>query len=60
MGKVSGDKSRYNRQRRKQIAQREQMRVLRATLGAKAAVAPQPKTGAKGAAMPQPKAAAAT
>ena len=60
MGKVSGDKSRYNRLRRKQIARREQMRALRATLGAKAAVTPPPNAGAKGATTPQPKTAAAT
>lgn len=46
MGKVSGDKSRYNRNRRKQIARREQMRALRATLGAKGVAAPQSKGGA--------------
>jgi hypothetical protein len=46
MGKVSGDKSRYNRERRKKIARREDMRVLRATLGAKGAATPQSKGGA--------------
>ena len=46
MGKVSGDKARYNRQRRKKIARREQMRALRATLGAKGVVTPQSKVGA--------------
>ena len=55
MGKVSGDKSRYNRQRRKKIARREQMRALRATLSAQGA-APQSKAGA---ATPQSKAGAA-
>jgi hypothetical protein len=45
MGKVSGDKARYNRQRRKKIARREEMRALRATLEAKSA-APPPKAGA--------------
>ncbi|MFI5396901.1 MAG: hypothetical protein ACHQ9S_15295 [Candidatus Binatia bacterium] len=47
MGKVSGDKARYNRERRKKIARREQMRALRATLGAKGVATPQSKAGAK-------------
>ena len=46
MGRISGDKARYNRQRRKKLARRERMRALRATLGAKAAATPQPKAGA--------------
>jgi len=46
MGKISGDKARYNRDRRKRIAQRERMRALRATLGAKGTATPAPKTGA--------------
>jgi hypothetical protein len=46
MGKISGDKARYNRQRRKKIARREEMRALRATLDAKATATPQPKAGA--------------
>ena len=46
MGKVSGDKARYNRQRRKKIARREEMRALRATLDAKGTATPQPKAGA--------------
>jgi hypothetical protein len=46
MGKISGDKARYNRQRRKKIARREEMRALRATLDAKGAATPQPKAGA--------------
>jgi hypothetical protein len=45
-GKISGDKSRYNRERRKKLARREKMRALRATLGAKGAATPQPKAGA--------------
>jgi hypothetical protein len=45
MGRVSGDKSRYNRERRKKIARRERMRALRATLDAKAAATPQPEVG---------------
>ena len=46
MGKVSGDKSRYNRQRRKKIARRVEMRALRATLSATGATPPPPKAGA--------------
>ncbi len=46
MGKVSGDKARYNRERRKKLARRERMRALQATLGAKATATPQPKAGA--------------
>jgi hypothetical protein len=57
MGKVSGDKARYNRERRKRIARRAEMRALRATLGAKGVATPQSKAGAKA---PQSKGAAAT
>jgi len=32
MGKISGDKARYNRQRRRKIERREEMRGLRAAL----------------------------
>jgi hypothetical protein len=46
MGKVKGDKARYNRERRKKIARRETMRALRATLGATGATKPPPKAGA--------------
>lgn len=46
MGKMTGDKARYNRDRRKKIAQREKMRALRATLGATGTAAAQPKAGA--------------
>ena len=46
MGKISGDKARYNRQRRKKIARREKMRALRATLGVKGVAMPQLKGGA--------------
>lgn len=46
MGRVSGDKSRYNRQRRKRIAQREAMRALRKTLGAQSASTPKAKDSA--------------
>jgi hypothetical protein len=37
MGRVSGDKSRYNRERRKKIARREQMRALSKTWSAQSA-----------------------
>ncbi len=47
MGKVSGDKARYNRQRRKQIARREEMRSLRATLEAKGAAPSKAAAAAK-------------
>lgn len=40
MGKVSGDKARYNRQRRKKIARREEMRGLRNALEAKGTAPP--------------------
>jgi hypothetical protein len=46
MGEIKGDKSRYNRERRKKLARRERMRALRATLNDKAAATPQPKGGA--------------
>ena len=46
MGKITGDKSRHNRERRKKIARREKMRALRATLGAKGGATPQPKASA--------------
>ena len=48
MGKIKGDKARYNRERRKKIVRREKMRALRATLGAKAGAATKisSKTGA--------------
>jgi len=35
MGRISGDKARFNRERRKKIARREEMRALRETMGAK-------------------------
>ena len=56
MGQVKGDKARYNRERRKKIARRAQMRALRATLAAKG-VATQSKASA---ATPQSKGGAAT
>ena len=43
MGMVNGDKSRYNRERRKKIARRVEMRALRSTLGAQGAATPKPK-----------------
>jgi hypothetical protein len=46
MGKVSGDKARYNRDRRRKIAKRVEMRALRATLTATGATKPPPKAGA--------------
>jgi hypothetical protein len=46
MGKVSGDKARYNRDRRKKIARRVEMRALRAKLGTPGTATPQPKAGA--------------
>lgn len=40
MGQISGDKARWNRERRKKIARREKMRELRAALSAKGGAAP--------------------
>ena len=40
MGRVTGDKSRFNKQRRQKIAKREEMRALRASWGQKAAAKP--------------------
>ena len=45
MGQMKGDKARYNRERRKKIARREEMRALRATLRTTGAASPQPKAG---------------
>ena len=39
MGRISGDKSRFNKQRRQKIAKREEMRALRKSWGASAAPA---------------------
>jgi hypothetical protein len=36
MGRISGDKSRFNKQRRQKIAKREAMRELRKSWGAQA------------------------
>jgi len=46
MGQVKGDKARYNRERRKKIARRVEMRALRATLATRAGAAPPPKVAA--------------
>jgi len=43
MGRVTGDKSRFNKQRRQKIAKREEMRALRKSWGMKAAAAPKAK-----------------
>ena len=40
MGRVAGDKSRFNKQRRQKIAKRAAMRALRKSWGEKAAAAP--------------------
>jgi hypothetical protein len=53
MGQIKGDKARYNRERRKKIARRVEMRAQRAALGA-TGVAPQSKVEV---ATPQSKAA---
>ena len=46
MGQVSGDKAKYNRERRKKIARRAEMRALRARLSATGTATPKPKAGA--------------
>ncbi|MCC6848976.1 MAG: hypothetical protein IT294_10785 [Deltaproteobacteria bacterium] len=40
MGRVTGDKGRFNKQRRQKIAKREEMRALRKSWTGKAAGAP--------------------
>ena len=40
MGRVAGDKSRFNKQRRQKIAKRVAMRALRKSWGEKAAATP--------------------
>jgi hypothetical protein len=40
MGRISGDKSRFNKQRRQKIAKREEMRALRKSWGTAAAAKP--------------------
>jgi hypothetical protein len=42
MSQVNGDKSRWNRERRKKIARREKMRALRSTLQSEGASKPVP------------------
>jgi hypothetical protein len=52
MGRISGDKGRFNKQRRQKIAKREAMRALRAswaTKGAAPAQAGKPAQAAKAA-----------
>ena len=39
MGRISGDKGRFNKQRRQKIAKREEMRALRTSWGDKAPAA---------------------
>ena len=43
MGKVTGDKARYNRDRRRKLERRVTMRALRTMLDAKGAAAPTSK-----------------
>lgn len=40
MGRVTGDKGRFNKQRRQKIAKREEMRALRKSWGEKGAAKP--------------------
>ena len=40
MGRISGDKSRFNKQRKQKIAKREEMRALRKAWGEKPAAKP--------------------
>ena len=56
MGQIKGDKARFNRERRKKLARRVEMRAYRAMLGA-TGVGPQSKVDV---ATPQSKAATAT
>ena len=44
MGRISGDKSRFNKQRRQKIAKREDMRALRKSWGTPAAAPKAAKT----------------
>jgi hypothetical protein len=46
MGRVSGNKARYHRERRKKLARRVSMRALQATLENRAAATLQPKAQA--------------
>jgi hypothetical protein len=45
MGRVTGDKSRFNKQRRQKIAKREEMRALRKSWGEKATATTPAKAG---------------
>ena len=40
MGRITGDKSRFNKQRKQKIAKREEMRALRKSWGTAAAAKP--------------------
>ena len=44
MGQVTGDKGRFNKQRKQKIAKREQMRALRKSWGTKEPAAPTAKS----------------
>lgn len=46
MGRITGDKSRFNKQRRQKIAKREEMRALRASWTAKGAAPAKAKKAA--------------
>lgn len=46
MGRITGDKGRFNKQRRQKIAKREEMRALRASWGTKAAAPAKAKKAA--------------
>lgn len=47
MGRVTGDKGRYNKQRRQKIAKRVEMRALRASWGTKTAAPAEAAKAAK-------------
>lgn len=47
MGRITGDKGRFNKQRRQKIAKREEMRALRASWGTKTAPAKAKKAAAE-------------
>lgn len=46
MGRITGDKGRFNKQRRQKIAKREAMRALRASWATKGAAPAKPKKAA--------------
>ncbi len=46
MSQITGDKSRFNRHRRKKLARRVEMRALRETLKAAPVAQPKPKPAA--------------